>query len=89
MTASKSKSNTHYPGRTEYTGIMQFKHVHNVELDAVLVLAGMRGGLHAVLGTAMRLGLSEPDEAIDRAAWLRKQSDDYITQVVNRVVELE
>lgn len=57
----------------------------NIELDAILVHSAMLGMFEPA---AIQLGLS-PSEAFGRAAWLKRQSEEYITKVSNRVVELE
>ena len=55
--------------------------IPNVELDAKLVHAAMHGTfMHA----AMNYGL-KPDEALARAAWLKKQPDAYVLQVAEKV----
>ena len=60
----------------------------DVELDAALVMAGMRGGFHAVCSAAMSLGLSGPDEVLKRADWM-KADEEYANEVVQTVLKIE
>ena len=66
-------------------------HTPDVELDARLVLASMRGGIDRFLATAMarRDIFDGPDAALDRAAWLKRQSKAYIKKVSDRAAEIE
>jgi hypothetical protein len=57
----------------------------DVNLDAQLVYAAMRGQF---VPCAIALDMTA-NEAFDRAAWLKRQSAAYITQVSDRVVEME
>lgn len=57
----------------------------NVGLDAILVHAAMSGEF---IVAAIGLGLT-PNEAHHRSDWLKSQSDDYIKQVSDKVVEIE
>ena len=61
----------------------------NVELDAALVYAGLHGGLGRYMLTARSLGIETPDDAFWRARWLKRQPEEYIAAVSDRVVELE
>lgn len=60
----------------------------NLELDARCVAAAAKDGLHGMLGVALAHGCPSPDEAIDRAKWLKRQPKAYIQKVSDRVVEL-
>lgn len=63
----------------------------NIELDAEMVLAGMRGGILGI----MNWGLLHRDVFVttrmvtDRCDWLKNQSKEYITKVSERAAELE
>lgn len=59
----------------------------NLSLDATLVHAGATGGFDKFMFTARHLGMF-PDEAVQRAEWLKRQSPEYVQQVSDRVVEL-
>jgi hypothetical protein len=59
--------------------------IKNVNLDAQLVYAAMRG---AFVPAAIGLGITA-NEAFDRAAWLKRQPTEYVAQVSDRVVEIE
>lgn len=62
---------------------MSFK--KDVNLDAVLVHASMRG-----LFVPCTIGLGmKPHEAYGRAEWLKTQSKRYLADVSNRVAEIE
>lgn len=63
----------------------------NVELDAQMVQTAMYGGIDAIVALAFKLRhiFSSPDDALHRAEWLKKQNEEYIRQVSDRVVELE
>jgi hypothetical protein len=63
----------------------------NIELDARLVLAGMKGGIDAIMNTAflMRDQLPTTKDATDRCEWLKRQPEEYINKVCDRVAELE
>lgn len=63
---------------------MKFK--KDVELDARLVLAGMKGVFEQA---AVALGLDGPSQAFGRAEWLKKQSRQYIHQVEMKIKKLE
>ena len=60
----------------------------NIELDALCVVAAMRGGVTAMLGVALRSGCPTPDAALARAKWLPMQPVEYKSKVVARVDEL-
>lgn len=57
----------------------------DIDLDAKLVLAALRGMFEPV---AMQI-FRTPDEAFCRAEWLKHQSDSYISKVSDKVVEME
>ena len=57
----------------------------DVQLDATLVLAAMRG---LFVPCAIGLGMT-PDEAYGRAAWLKKQPEKYISAVADAAAERE
>lgn len=57
----------------------------NIELDATLVHAATIG---LFVPCAIGLGMTA-DEALGRAYWLKRQSQEYITAVSLRVVEIE
>jgi hypothetical protein len=67
------------------------KFKQNIELDARLVLAGMRGGMDGIMQVAFTMIDIFPTTEIvtDRCIWLKRQSDKYIKNVCKRVVELE
>jgi hypothetical protein len=63
--------------------MIEFK--KNINLDAVMVHASMRGLFDpCILGLGMTVS-----EGYARAMWLKKQSDKYIRSVSDRVVEME
>lgn len=57
----------------------------DIELDAKMVLAGMRGQF---VPCAISLGMTA-SQAFDRAEWLKKQSRQYIHAVTLQVKKLE
>lgn len=63
----------------------------NIELDTRMVLAGIKGGIDGVMqfGLINRHEFKTTKDVIDRTDWLKKQSDDYINQIVNKISELE
>lgn len=61
----------------------------NVEIDALLVTAGMNSGLNGVLTVALSIGIVSPDEAIQRAKWLKTQPKEYIDKVVALIISRE
>jgi hypothetical protein len=63
----------------------------NVELDARIVLACMRGGMDGLVNWAFmnRNIFKTPNDAIERANWLKTQPADYINSVSKRAAELE
>lgn len=63
----------------------------DVELDAQLVLAGMKGGIDGVMNYGMRRNdiFTTTKMVTDRCEWLKKQSDKYITKVSKMAAELE
>ena len=67
------------------------QHKRNMDLDAKMVLQCSKYGRHALPRFAFfnRHIFSSPDDALDRANWLKNQSEDYINQVSERVIELE
>lgn len=68
------------------------KFTEDVELDARMVLAAMRGGFDGLMLWAMRNHrdqFSGPDDVVRRAEWTKAQPASYMDRVVARVVELE
>jgi len=69
----------------------QKEYTPDVQLDALMVLAGMDGGPHGIFGFAfqMRHIFSGPDDALARADWLRRQPKEYLDLVSARAVEID
>jgi len=67
------------------------KFEQNVELDASLVLASMKGGIDGYMNACFlrRDMFPDTDTAMARAEWLKKQDKAYITKVSERAAELE
>ena len=64
--------------------------IENVELDARLVLASMKGGMDAIINYAFACkSFSTPNDAVKRCIWLKKQKPLYLKAVSDKVVELE
>lgn len=63
----------------------------NIELDAQMVLAAMKGGIHGLMALGMKLRhiFTTTKMVTDRAEWLKEQGEDYITKVSVRAAELE
>ena len=63
----------------------------NIELDAEMVLVAIKGGMPELINWAFmhRDIFPKPDIAIDRANWLKAQSEKYIIKVSKRTAELE
>lgn len=63
----------------------------NVELDARMVLAAMKGGIDGYMNAAFLRtnNFSNTNAAMERAKWLKKQNPKYLKEVTNRVIELE
>ncbi len=65
--------------------------IENIELDAGIVLSGMRGGVDAIMnfGYMHRAEFTNTNMVMDRCEWLKKQSLEYIRKVSLRAAELE
>lgn len=63
----------------------------NIELDAQMVLAGMKYGMEGVMQLGFRLKdiFTTTKMVTDRAKWLKQQDKEYIKQVSNRAAKLE
>lgn len=63
----------------------------NIELDAQMVLASMKGGIDGLMQLGFRLKhiFTTTNMVTDRAAWLKEQSPKYIKQVSDRAAEIE
>lgn len=63
----------------------------NIELDARMVFAAMRGGIDGVMSWALmhRDIFTTTRTVTDRCDWLKRQSEEYITKVSERAAELE
>lgn len=63
----------------------------NIEMDAKMVLAGMKEGMDGIInwGFAHRSTFTTTGMVTDRCKWLKKQSENYIKKVCDRVVQLE
>jgi len=63
----------------------------NLELDANLVLAGMRGGIDGIMNFAFsrKSIFTTANMATERCLWLKTQGEDYINKVSLRAAELE
>jgi hypothetical protein len=63
----------------------------NLELDAYLVLASMKGGIEGYMNACFLRRDQFPDtsKAMARAEWLKGQDDEYLTKVSERAAELE
>jgi hypothetical protein len=61
------------------------KYNKNIELDAKMVHAASIGLFDCFAYQSFKT----PDEAYGRAMWLKKQSESYIKEVSDRVVEIE
>ncbi len=63
----------------------------DIELDARLVLEGMKGGIDAIMNYGLRRRdiFTTTKMVTDRCEWLKKQSEEYITKVSNKAAELE
>lgn len=63
----------------------------NVELDARIVLAGMKGGMMGIMdfGFQNRSIFPTTEMLTDRCYWLKEQSEEYINKVSKRAAQLE
>lgn len=63
----------------------------DVELDAKIVLAGMKGGMDGIMswGLLNRHIFETTQMLTDRCEWLKKQDTQYITKVSEKATELE
>jgi len=69
----------------------QYNFQQNIELDAALVLAAMKGGIDGYMNACFLRWYIFPDTntAMARAEWLKAQGGEYITKVSERAAELE
>ncbi|HDZ04887.1 hypothetical protein LCGC14_0370520 [marine sediment metagenome] len=67
------------------------KFTENIELDARIVFAAMRGGIDGVMEFAFnhRQHFKTANDAVERAKWLKTQSEDYITKVSEKAAKIE
>ena len=65
------------------------RYEQDVELDARLVVAAMRGGMIGFMGEALRLGMPDTATATGRGDWLKRQPKAYVKAVTDRAVEIE
>lgn len=66
------------------------KFTEDIDLDAKLLFAGMKGGIDAVMSTAylMRDKINA-DDVIPRCKWFKKQKKEYIDKVIELVIKQE
>lgn len=71
------------------TEVMEFE--RDVELDAQLVYAGMKGGGAGIADFAFtrRDVFTTPNMAMDRCLWIKAQDEEYVNQVCLRSAEIE
>jgi len=69
----------------------QYNFQQNVELDANLILAGMKGGMDGYINACLlrRNIFSDKNSALARAVWLKDQGNEYIKKVSKRTAELD
>ena len=64
----------------------EMKFRRNIERDAILIKAGMNGGMNVPICIGWGW---KPDDVEAHGEWLRKQPESYIETVARRVIEME
>ena len=79
------------PVEIEDTMVAPRKFERDAELDARMVLAGIRGGKNGFMAYAFarRAVFAKPDDAMARADWFKRQSQAYIREVCDLAAKLE
>lgn len=71
--------------------IKQYDFQQDIELDAALVLASMRGGIDGYMNACFlrRDVFPDTDTAMARAEWLKRQNEEYLISVSKKAAQLE
>lgn len=89
--SKKNKTSDNQQNGNDFIADVRHSFTENVELDAGLVFAAMRGGIDGVMNFAFarKYIFTTTEMATDRCEWLKKQSEEYITKVSKKAAELE